>query len=555
MIDAMKDILLVALFLAGVLLPRCSGRLAGAGSETTNGIVGSIRNPDDSPAPNTIVKLFPFDYDPVARGDLGSTGVDTTDDAGAFRFTQVDSGSYSILARNARTATSLLITDVAIGNGDTLTTVPPVNLTGTGSVEADFSGTGEAISGYLYIPGTDIFSPVGNDGPAVLDNVPSGSFSTVIHATADGEQRNLLRGEVTVMPGSTVTIPYPAWRYSRRIFLNTTPRGAGVMDDQYGFPVLIRLDEGTFDFTVAHSAGNDILFTKSDNTPLPCDIERWDGAARRAEIWVKTDTVFGNDSAQSITMYWGNPGAVREPQAGAVFDTAGGFGGVWHLGDAINDSIRDATGNRYDGGSPDTACPPITEGLIGNCRSFDASGNYITMPNTGAGRLNFPQNGTYTVSAWVTTDTLDGLSHVIVSKGNVQYFLWLTPIHLNTTPLWEFAGYRDGSGWDLSVQPASVRQWVLLTGVRDGSSQRLYVNGEPVDTLIDFPFTAARTTTSDLIIGRFNDRMASPNDNEGYCPFNGRIDEVRICGIARSAAWVRLCYMNQRAENKLVIFK
>jgi hypothetical protein len=143
---------------------------------------------------------------------------------------------------------------------------------------------------------------------------------------------------------------------------------------------------------------------------------------------------------------------------------------------------------------------------------------------------------------------------VIVSKGNTQYFLWHTPIHLGST-LWEFADYRSESGWDLSAAPISSGAWVLLTGVRDGTTQRLYVNGELVDTLIDSPLTGLRNSSSDLMIGRFAQIMASPNNDEGYCYFKGKIDEVRIRSVAENSDWVRLCYMNQRSDNKLVFFK
>ncbi|MBN1306730.1 MAG: DUF2341 domain-containing protein [Chitinispirillaceae bacterium] len=540
--------------IAGVSLLHCSGRLAGAGSETTNSIVGSIRNQDDSPALNTVVKLFPDDYDPVAHAGTPHPLVDTTDSEGTFTFEDIDTGSYSILARNDRTATGVLIPGVFIAGVETPTIISPVKLAGTGSVEADFSGSGTAASGYLFIPGTDLFSPIGDDGAVVLDDIPSGNLSKVIHATADGERRNVLRGEVTVIPGSAVTVPYPAWKYARRLVLNTTVEGAGVTDDQYGFPLLVRLAERNFVFSEAHPAGNDLLFTKSDNAPMPCEIERWDANGNRAEIWVKIDTLFGNNYDQSIMMYWGNAGAVGESTRGVVFDTAGGFQGVWHLGDTPEDAAGDATANRYHGTSPDSARPQVAEGIIGECRSFNGTSSYFTMPNTAGGRLNFPQNGRYTVSAWVCVEGTDSHSHVIVSKGNTQYFLWYTPIHLDAT-LWEFADYRSESGWDLSTRPVTTGEWVLLCGVRDGTAQHLYVNGEPADTLIDYPFSSARDESFDLMIGRFAQIMASPDNDEGYCYFKGSIDEVRICNRARSAAWVRLCYMNQRTDDRLVIFK
>jgi len=37
--------------------------------------------------------------------------------------------------------------------------------------------------------------------------------------------------------------------------------------------------------------------------------------------------------------------------------------------------------------------------------------------------------------------------------------------------------------------------------------------------------------------------------------FYGRIDEVRVCRWGRSADWIKLCYMNQRADDKLIIFQ
>ena len=36
---------------------------------------------------------------------------------------------------------------------------------------------------------------------------------------------------------------------------------------------------------------------------------------------------------------------------------------------------------------------------------------------------------------------------------------------------------------------------------------------------------------------------------------NGIMDEIRIEGTPRTAAWIRLCYMNQRNDDRLVVFK
>jgi biopolymer transport protein ExbB len=318
------------------------------------------------------------------------------------------------------------------------------------------------------------------------------------------------------------------------------------------FPVLIRLNAGNFNFSEAREGGADLMFAKSDNAALPHEIERWDPAAGLAEVWVRVDTILGNDSNQSITMYWGASGAdstgslpgpaTARSNGAAVFDTADGFQGVWHLGDGAQDSIRDATVNRFHGISPDTARPSIADGAIGNCRKFDGKADYIAMPKTAAGKLDFPQSGKYSVSVWVTADTFTALQQTLVSKSKYQYFLWMD------STSWQFWEFQNRAGWQASAQPAILKQWVLLTGVRDGAVQHLYVDGESVDSISLKSDTSPRNTASDLIIGRAHDAADGSS-------FRGNIDEIRIESTSRSSDWIRLSYMNQRIDDRLVVNK
>ena len=256
-------------------------------------------------------------------------------------------------------------------------------------------------------------------------------------------------------------------------------------------------------------------------------------------------------------MYWGNPGAASVND-GTVFDTAAGYQGVWHLGESGDGSAGDATVNRYDGISPDTAVPQVGEGVVGNCRVFDGVDDFITMPNTADGKLNIPDGGYYTVCAWVYIDSFDNASHCIVSKGYEQYYLRFTYISKNlpaATPQWEFVEFSEADKWRTSTGTASSGQWTLVAGVRQGEKQFLYRNGELVDSTVDaWQNTVSRNTGNDLTIGRFVKAVTVPI-NEGYCHFSGRIDEVRIISSAQSADWVRLCYMNQRPDDRLVVFR
>ena len=307
-------------------------------------------------------------------------------------------------------------------------------------------------SGYLYIPGTTLYVRVNNaHGYTLLDSVPAGILPSICYISDDGAVRTVIQTNVAVVAGDTVTIAMRDWQYSKTIVLNTSVTGADVSRAVYAFPVLVRLSATTFDFSQSESSGDDIRFLSSGGKELPHEIELWDAAAGRAAVWVKVDTLHGNDSTQSITMYWGNHVAADISTSAAVFDTSNGFQGVWHLSDKGGNQVGDATVNKYYGMSPDTARPQVAQGVIGNCRSFDGTTEYITMPNTADGKLDFPQNGNYSVSAWVMADTLIDLQQSLVSKGRYQYFLWID------STSWQFWEYQDRTGWEASVQQATTQ--------------------------------------------------------------------------------------------------
>ncbi|MBN1577440.1 MAG: DUF2341 domain-containing protein [Chitinispirillaceae bacterium] len=517
----------------------------GGGTRGGNPVVtGTIIGIDGAEARNVRVSLIEADYDPVADASLPLSSTDTTDSHGSFSIKAPDSGLYNIEAVGILDgARSLRFNVRAIR--DSVLVVPADTLHSPGTIRMPVPEGGDSTGGYVYVPGTHITTPISDPADTVtLDSVPAGVLPVLYNAGIGSAFRRVIRYDISVSADSATIIGNPQWSRCRSIGLNTTASGAGVTGDVYGFPALIRLDGAALDFAQALPDGSDLMFTGSGDTPLPCEIERWDAAAKRADVWVGVDTIRGNDSVQSITMYWGNP-APPPPENGAVFDTACGFQGVWHLGDAADDTVGDATVNHYHGISPDSARPPVAQGIIGNCRNFDGTGDYITMPNTASGRLDFPQNGSYTLSAWVTADTLIDLPQTVASKGMYEYFIWLNGA------TWQFSEYQDASGWNMTPQKAAVGQWVLLTGVRDGSAQYLYVNGVPADTILHRSSDEPRNAASDFIIGRAHDA----SDRESACFFAGGIDEVRVCSVVHGSDWIKLCYMNQRTDDRLVVFR
>jgi len=129
--------------------------------------------------------------------------------------------------------------------------------------------------------------------------------------------------------------------------------------------------------------------------------------------------------------------------------------------------------------------------------------SFISIGNSSNGKLNFPQDGYYSLSAWVYAETLNDGSHVVISKGDEQYFLCSVEESSDGSS-WCFTEFNDQAGWMSSTSRATEGQWVLLAGVKNGASQYLYVNGEAVDsspTLL--PSTESRITDFDVAIGKF----------------------------------------------------
>ncbi|MBN1759594.1 MAG: DUF2341 domain-containing protein [Chitinispirillaceae bacterium] len=526
--------------------------IAGGSSSTDNGkIVGVIHGENGKPAPNTQVSLRSSLFKP--NQDTADPSIDTTDSDGRYEFDSLSEGMYTIEAVALESRSRTLIPAVMVDTSTTFATSAALAPPGALQVEVPNCTTESC---YVYIPGTSLYGIVRN-GIGFIDSVPAGVIPAVYYANmSDPEEIHTVKTGITIGTGITHIIrDFSAWVHTRRVYLNTTANGAAISEHVYEFPVLVRLSGENFDFSAAQTDGSDIRFRKTDDTPLPYEIERWDPVGEVAEVWVMVDTVYGNDSTHFFLMYWGNSAASSESNSGAVFDTANGYEGVWHLagkGDAV---AFDATVNHYDGTPYGMTEASEVAGAIGTSKAFNGSVSYLAMEGTSDSKLDFPQNGTYTISVWAYADTIDSLYRAIAGKGHEQYYMQFKGLGENRAT-WEFVEFQDGRGWEYtedSVPPApGARQWIHLVGVRDGRNQRLYINGElVVDTASLMEGKYNRVTTDNFLIGRYARSVTIPY-RQGFSYFHGRIDEVRVKSRALTADRIRLNYMNQKADDALV---
>lgn len=348
-------------------------------------------------------------------------------------------------------------------------------------------------------------------------------------------------------PSAPVTENLQLWPKSRRIYFNTWTDGAAVAGAVTGFPMLVRLDTGNFAFSQASPGGIDLRFSDVDGvTVLPHAIERWDAAAGKAEIWVRVPKVDAGSKTDFIRMHWGLSTAVDVQKPGAVFDTADGFAGVWHLdkgasGRTASPEYKDATarGNH----ALDYAAPNPSISLIGLGQDFSPELDRLEVVS-GQG-LDFLNS--FTFSAWIKGTAWDtGRADVnpIVRKGSVNpnsYQLAVDDGYLNL--------YLDEDD-EMGTRGRTLLktgEWNHVAGVWGDGQKRLYVNG--VMDLASPVARAAPITKDDRPFCMGGRDTGAGNADQ----FRGSLDEVQASHVARSSDWIKLAYETQKPGSRALV--
>jgi hypothetical protein len=516
----------------------CSSLDGGFGSETTNGRVsGRVVLPNESPAVGAQVTVRRSDYVAVPPDGAGKTGNNFTDASGRFALDSLGTGSYSVEVNDTRALAFVSRCSISTGRRavDIGTCILQRYATVKGEINIDAA---PGAAWYVQVYGLERCAAIGPAGTYTLGDLPAGTFR-LRFVCSDSSVVPLTLDSVTAAAGATTIVPSVGWKYSRQLALNTTAAGANVTGPVYRFPLLVRLTEGVnFTFSQARKNGEDMRFLAPDKRVLPYEIERWDSAGGRAELWVRLDTVFGNNNTQYITMQWGNGKAHGTTNGAAVFDTADGFTAVWHL----NRNCNDAGYNKHNG-IANSANDTI--GTIGFCKKFRGSDS-IEM----AGLLGSPSSTT--LSAWAQLDSTpaDGGSEIL-SIGDaalirMDYALdsvgTIGSIHLSGTSIFNNA---------TSGQFLKQTGWHLVTFTVDHSTytQTLYIDGTNVCSV-----TKLNAVINYSSVGQNTYIGKHANGKAGF-DFSGRIDEVRVYRAPVSADYIKLCYMNQKAQDALIIFK
>ena len=318
------------------------------------------------------------------------------------------------------------------------------------------------------------------------------------------------------------------WRHSGSLYIITTPEGANLPAgaSERDFPLLVRLDKDFFDFAQAQSKGQDIRFSTPAGAALPHQIERWDVKNGTASIWVRIPVIKGA-SRQEIKMRWGNADARCESNGKAVFDKSNGHLAVWHMNGPVTNDAVGAISSK-DAGTTASA------GMIGAARHFPGGKGVFCGENI----TTFPTGcQPHSSSVWFRGE-----------KQNCRVLSWGKESRQGKVQMW----YRSPSkirmdcyfsDADVSSSPSiPLNTWTHVVHTYARGDSRIYVNGA---------LDAAATRRATALDIKSPARMWIGGWYNSY-DFIGDIDEVRISGMTRSPAWIKLEYENQKVLQTLV---
>lgn len=531
--------------------------ISGAGGQTTNGLTASIVYSNGNAGANLPFRVRSSDFVTELQQDTAFTpgrlynGM--TDSSGVLTVDSLEAGSYLIEVYDGKGLAVVFKHQTADSGGNivdgTNTLVP------TGSVYGHLSPEKlETGDWYMQIYGLERLAAVDSaNGAFQFNDLPAGVYRFRLIA-ADSVNTPSDIDNITI--GSNEIVPlaiYQGWSHSATLTLNTTTSGAAVQEMVTDFPVLIRLTQDNFIFSQSKELGDDIRCTKVDGSPLVFVIEHWDSANRQAEIWVKIDSVHGDNNQQYFMLHWGNPNAQDLSDGASVFDTAAGFAGVWHLNETIgmtqaNDATVHNFHGTYQGALPETQASPL--GLAQLLTVPDS--DYIDM-----GDVLDPETDQMSISIWVRCSVVSDGPQALVSKtsgdlpdSSYGYQLSIDPgyfphfIIASGGSAWGDAGTFQIEGTQAIDDSTTWYHLFVVIDRTDASRCKMYVNGFDCTKITgDISSVAAVTNNLPLRIGTESDNNAS---------YTGAFDEVVIASSTRSAAWVLLCYMNQNERDALV---
>jgi autotransporter-associated beta strand protein len=294
------------------------------------------------------------------------------------------------------------------------------------------------------------------------------------------------------------------------------------------FPVLVRLSTGIARFSYSDfrlPRGGDLRFTDADGRLIPHEIDTWDEGGTSC-VWVKVPALAGG--TRIVALYDCAP--PDTPSAESVWD--GDYVGVWHLGESAL-PLKESSGTSSDFTSQSgTGIGYAADGIVGGSVDFGAprGGRVVNAPDHDA--LDGFTQCTFEAWTFVTNRPTDGDKNAgLLSKrsgyGNqASYHIYDTG---STTAIY-VSSNSSTHAFGASVISPAVNAWTHQAYTFDAGFIRGYKDGvsSGANTCSAKKINAG---AADLHLGNFQ-----VGDSRNY---PGKVDELRISRVVRSADWIK----------------
>ena len=294
------------------------------------------------------------------------------------------------------------------------------------------------------------------------------------------------------------------------------------------FPVLVKLSTAISGFSYAdfeRANGDDLRFTDASGNLIPHEVDTWNPNGV-STVWVKVPSL---TASTKITAHYGCALPV-------VVDSSkvwsNGYVGVWHLGEGglpLRESSKTATDFTKQNGS---GIKYAQTGAIGGSVDFGASGNKRMVTAHDCDALDGFAN--CTVEAWTyqTSHTTAAiLSKRYSSSKNLSYFLYDN----GSKTQFNVAKTDSTSGSSAQITP-TLNQWNHQAYTFAAGTIKGYKDGAKVGADQTVAFSTINASDGYLHLGNFSRQDYYNADTRN---FPGKIDEVRISNVARSADWIQ----------------
>lgn len=332
------------------------------------------------------------------------------------------------------------------------------------------------------------------------------------------------------------TVDSLAYDNRKKLTVDQTDIDADLTD----FPVTVFITADADIGDTANADGFDIRFTTSDGSTL-CKYEResWAvaGGQATAVFHVKVPAVSGSADTD-FYIYYRAADTADGADPTNVWDA--NYVGVWHLGEGDSTAAnfyQDSTSSNKDGTLVDVDGDTTQAvGKVGNCLDFNGDADSV---NTNL--IPFTGDQAFALEAWISLDTV-GSTPCIVSWGG-SGTLNLASLYVSKSGSGAFSlEFGGGNGYRSALGVIATGIWYQVVGVKTGAGAinttcKLYINGSEVSADVASTNTPNIAGTNGLKIAAY------PTAGADFS--NGKIDEVRVSNIARSAAWIRASYESQ----------